>query len=299
MLIDDVPFDRSREYDLVVCCCGFESRASYSMRQGLQGKVRIALDLGGSRGCAFEANRKLFVSQGWELRQSDAIESILLKGGETRRVAVDISAMPRVVLARTVLALAGGASSATEVDFFYAPGEFSGSVAAARMSVTLTAGPLLPDLEGSLRATSIPIGLVVGLGAEPYRAAGLVELLEPARVWHFFAEGGDPRFTALLEEEWRASAGMRAIRGISYPIFSLQETFARLSSLVFSQSRGLRMIIAPSGPKLFSLASLLVALDTESPYRPAVWRVGGAAPMPCVDVPEAGPVSVSRVRFGM
>ncbi len=299
MLIDDVSFDRVRDYDLAISCCGFESRASYAMRQGLRARSSFALDLGGSRGCAFEANRALFLREGWELVEAGSVENILSKAGDLKRIGVDISSMPRVVLAKIILALARGQSGAPAVDFFYASGEFSASVAAARTSVTLTAGPLLPDLEGSLRATSIPIGLVVGLGAEPYRAAGLLELLEPARVWHFFAQGGDPRFADLLEGEWRSSGGPRGVRGISYPIFSLQETFARLSSLVFSQSRGLRMIIAPSGPKLFSLAALLVALDTEPPYRPAVWRVGSATPMPCVDVAEAGPISVARVRFGM
>lgn len=296
MIVEDVAFDRALSYDLAIAACGYERRSSYVARQGLHARSQLAVELTRVAEHSFALNLDEFGNRGWVFASlDDAMVGLRgLDGGAT--VAIDISSMSRQFIAHLVLAVAGTVGIRF-VDFIYAPANFPESVrAAGDESVTLTAGPLLPSLRGSLRAASIPIGLVQGIGVEKYRAAGLVELLEPARVWQFVAQGGDPRFDALLEET-RGSLG-RASRAASvgYPIQSLRGTYGRISSLLFSQARELRMILAPSGPKIFALACILAALDSDERYRPAVWRVGAPRYGLAYDVEEAGPVTVGRVH---
>jgi len=295
MIIEDVAFDRTRVYSTAVVACGYERRSSYLVRQGIQAETRIAIDLGGSHKCSYDTNWSELTSRGWTVLPLDEVLSEITAASGDGPMAVDVSSLPRPVMARLVSTLTR-ADTLPVVDYHYATGEFSSSVEAARESVTLTAGPLTEDFGGSLRAASIPIGLILGIGVERFRANGLMELLEPARVWQFVAQGGDPRFDALLATLQAGLGGSeRGIAAIGYPIYSLRETYSRLSALLFSQSPHLRMILAPSGPKLFSLACLLAASTAEAPLRPAVWRVGSAHPTTRLDVLEAGPVTVGRV----
>lgn len=298
MIISDIPFDRGRIYDLAVVACGYERRSSYLARQGLQGSLQLAVDLGARNLCSRESNELELLELGWTLSPIEEVLFAIAAAGPGSTAAVDISALPRTALARIVTEFAthGGFS---HVDFFYATGEFSSSVQAARESVTLTAAPVAAAFAGSLRAASIPIGLVMGIGVEPYRAAGLTELLEPARVWQFVAQGGDSRFDELLTSV-RAGLGVapQGTTAVGYPIQSLRETHSRISSLIFSQSSKFRMILAPSGPKIFALACLLASLEADPSIRPAVWRVGNASHGTCIDVVEAGAVTVGRVSFG-
>lgn len=295
MILQDAAFDRTAVYDLAIAACGYERRSSYVVRQGLRARSQLALEISRSGVHSFAFNVDEFKTRGWDLASLDeALAQVrtLAKGGT---VAIDISSLSRELIAHLVLAVAD-ASCVELVDFIYAPADFPASIrAAGDASVTLTAGPLLPSLSGSLRASSLPIGLILGIGVEKYRAAGLIELLEPSRVWQYVAQGGDPRFDALLDE-MRGSLGTASrATTIGYPIQSLRGTYARISSLLFSQTREFRMIVAPSGPKIFALACILAALDCESRYRPAVWRVGAPRYGPTYDVEEAGPVTVGRL----
>jgi hypothetical protein len=242
----------------------------------------------------------LYSSEEWKkapvVEAFETVESLVSGGVKT--LAVDISSMPRKTLALFVEMLSSKVGQDLEVDFLYCPGNFDESSKAANVVVPMTAEPVSEFFSGALRPPSVPIGLIVGLGLERHRAAGIVELLEPARTWFFAAAEGDERFIKAAE-----AVNQQLLRVASqgdvfhYDIRSLAQTYAAVESLCFSSGLDYRLIMAPSGPKLFSLACLLVASD-RGYARPAVWRVGSAGFTHSVDVCESGEVSASRVVFG-
>ncbi|MGE2723389.1 hypothetical protein [Mycolicibacterium pulveris] len=212
-------------------------------------------------------------------------------------IGVDISSMPRRAIADIVEWLASQNDVSADVHFLYCPGEFATSALAARRSGPLSAAPISKFFAGSLRSPSIPIGLVLGLGLEPYRALGVIEFLEPARVWLFAGRSGDARFEAAAWDMHHSLIDATDSENLyQYDIRSLSDTYQAVESLSFSVGLSYRLILAPSGPKLFSLACLLVGSSRDD-SRPAVWRVGNSEMMMPMEVEEAGDVAASVVHF--
>lgn len=287
-------------HDILIASCGYERRSSYVCRLGIDAPVKIALDYGGG-GCSYEENLATYTTADWRIaRQDEWGQAFALlddpQSPEGRRALVDISSMPRAVLASLVERLATSVVP-IEVTFVYAPGVFEQSVRAAGRAEVLTAGPISSFFAGELRPTSVPIGLVVGLGLEQHRAVGVMELLEPAHTWIFTTYSGDPRFRDAAERvHRRLLEAFDPTSVFEYEIRSIGDTFAALESLSFSAGLRYRLILAPSGPKVFTLACLLAA-TTRSTGRPAVWRVGGANTSQAFDIEEAGDLVAATVTF--
>lgn len=300
MLVRDLQFDRNEHFDLILGVCGYEPRASYVCRLGVSATTRLAAIYKATTGETFEQNRQAFSGEGWDLVDVANLESeldVALANVQHPRILVDISSMPRHTMARLVRYF-WTSETVGVVQFMYAPARFESSSAAANVVPSLTAGPLSDYFAGALRSPSIPVGLVLGLGLEPHRASGLVELIEPTRLWAFAALSDDDRFT---DELGRMHAALLGNAGgsmlLHYDIRSLAEIYNAIESLVFSASLDYRLLIAPSGPKIFSLASLLAG-TARTPTRPAIWRVGSAAPTSYVStVIEAGDIIAAEVDF--
>lgn len=301
MRVMDSQFDRDEAYALIVSTCGFERRSSYVCRIGPEAREKVAIEFPGSGGASFESNKVEYRRAGWEF---DGIRGATARirraagdrSDEAVRIAVDISSMPRAAIAAIVETLFE-LGSALHATFLYVPGAFESSAEAAGRPESLAAAPVSPFFAGALRPPSIPIGLVLGLGLEPHRALGVIELLEPARTWAFTGRGGDRRFEVALAEINGALSGVvEPSRILEYDVRSVAETYGAVESLVFSAGLDYRLILAPSGPKVFTLACLLVGAARDV-HRPAVWRVGSARPAIAVDVHEAGDVVAASVMF--
>jgi hypothetical protein len=298
----DVIFDKSVVYDFFVATCGYERRSSYLCRLGVFGSTRMAVTYAGTRGAVYEENLRLYSNSKWEITDLDNTIAALrtaISVNANYSIAIDVSSMPRYAIGRFVELFAStGSHTSLQVTFLYCPGDFTGSSLAANIDEPMSADAVSKYFAGTIRPPSIPIGLIVGLGLEPYRAAGIIELLEPARTWLFTPSQGDLRFVekslAMHHDLLRLSDPDDIFE---YSVRSLAKAFSALESLCFSTGLHYRLIMAPSGPKLFSLACMLVASARDA-SRPAVWRVGSSGRFDPVSVDEAGDVSASVVSFG-
>lgn len=286
------------EYDLVIASCGYETRSSFLARSGVTGANLLALTYG-TTGGAFEDNHLIFTRERWDVISDKLglprLREILSSGVE--RVLVDISSMPRGTLASIVESLSS-CPRPLKVTFVYSRANPDQTLGAKRRPETLTAGPLSSYFSGAIRPPSVPLGLVIGLGVEPYRAMGAVELLEPTRSWIFTTDSNDGRYRIAIAEANEAL--LRAFKPdqlFHYDLNSVSETYLALESLCFSASTDYRLILAPSGPKVFTLACLLVAAP-QSTMRPAVWRIGSRSPSRPLDVAETGDVVAAEVEIG-
>lgn len=290
MRVADVEFVRTEAFDLEVFVCGYESRCSYTAKISQGGDSRrIVLDYDSSDSGSYNENRRWFESAGCHLMSENLVlEEVAGASAQGLRIRIDVSSMRRLTLAKLIEAL-GREGLAIKVQFVYAPAAYESSSKAAIPIESLSAGPLTPFFSGTVRTTRFPVGLVAGLGLEEHRIVGITELLEPAHLWAFIAHSDDPRFheaVAVVNGPVISDAQTTQVR---YDMRSVADTYAAVESLVFAASQSYRVVLAPSGPKIFSLACLLVAYP-RSNLRPAVWRVGSQDAGPAIDVAAKGDV---------
>lgn len=300
MIVKDIQFDRAEEFDLAVGVCGYEPRSSHVCRVGVRAGRKIAIVYRSTEGDEFDRNRENYSSNGWTLVEEPAVLQFVretLRGIDNPRILVDISSMARRTMAIFVQELWEN-PRVGDVQFTYSPPRYESSLEAASVVPSLRADPITDYFAGALRSPSIPVGLVLGLGLEPHRASGLIELIEPTRLWAFAALSDDERFIEDLREMHAGlideSSGSMMLY---YDIRSLSGVYNSIESLAFASSLEYRLLIAPSGPKLFTLASLLVGAPRTS-TRPAIWRVGSSTPSASLSsVVEAGDIVAAQVDF--
>lgn len=307
MRIDDIGFDARRNYDLVIATSGYESRSSYLCRLGVSGAKKFAIEPGLPITDISRSNRDVYRNAGWIVadvamvsRASAQSLEDATSSGAALEVLVDISSMPRRTMASLLSIFFRHVDRGLcNITFAYVPGLFAQSSVAAVVSSSLQADPVGAGFAGHLRPSSIPVGLILGLGLEPHRAVGLVELLEPARTWAFVSQSDEPRFLEQALETHESLVGAASDATLlRYDMRSIATTYNSLASLVFSVGIDYRIIIAPSGPKPFALASMLVALSSNE-AKPAIWRVGESGAPQGVDVAETGDVVAARVSLAL
>lgn len=295
MRIQELHFQPDRMYDLALVAGGYESRSQHLVSSGLKASLQYAFDLGFQQHPLVRATSALMSDHGYQTCSITSINDIQPAGAI--RVAIDISALPRNVLAELVGYFGSAPRKGCTVDFFYSVGDFTDSKSLAEREHGISAGPLSSEHAGAIRSPNFPVGLVLGMGLEPSRAAGLVEILEPSTVWALAGSAGADRFKDLVDrarEELVSSN--RSVISIDYDIRYIPPLVGLIQGLLTSGSHRMRMVLAPSGPKVLTLACLLAAHDFRGP-RPAIWRVGSANPTSPIDVRAAGQVVGLRVVF--
>lgn len=296
-----VDFDPKTRYDLAITTIGYEWRSSHLLRRGLWGRTMMPIAFEEMRIFSYEKNHALSLAAArgnvYSCGSHDRVEPYIHEWAASQRerkscrVAVDISSMTRTRLASLVLALhklPTWLSGHVVVDFFYSPGAF---VPPPEDQVgPLEIGPVLPEFSGRLRKSSLPVGVVIGMGYEPHRAIGAFEWLEPNRAWAFTPTSPDERFEAEIA---KANSQLIQVLGPSaifnYEVAAGADTVYQLESFIFALKREFRMVLLPMGPKIFALACLLLGLGDDGD-RPAVWRVGESTYRSPVDVHEQGPI---------
>lgn len=296
--ISDVEYQQDAFFDLAIVTCGYERRSSFTARNGLRASARLAVRHADSAGLSFTENQELLQSSDWAIVDQEACLIVLREaiGGGASKFAIDISSMPRRFLGQLVQILAESSGDA-QVDWLYAPATFDDSASAAGKIQSLIADPVSDFFSGGIRSPHVPVGLILGLGLEPHRSIGLVEFLEPSRVWAMLGQSDEPRFAEKAVDVNRELLALPMTTSLPYPVTSVATTFSALESLVFATQDSYRLVIAPSGPKVFGLASLLVSA-TAGDLRPAVWRVGGQGDAVPMDVAEVGMVVATRCEWG-
>lgn len=307
--VSPTSFTSDIAYDLAVITVGFERRSSYLLRRDVQASRIVAVAFLEVNEHSFASNLELARKSGADIFVSHPYERLDQLNAEwprlrrlaldhSIRIAVDISSMTRIRLASTVLNLQSIADiigSDVTVDFFYSPGLFIPP--SLSLSGPLSIAPVLPEFSGRLRRTSLPLGGVVGLGYEPQRALGAFEWLEPNRAWAFSPKGLDIRFEQEVSEANRQLLDVLGPRSVfEYEVVRGADIVYALDSFVFAFKKQYRLVLLPMGPKIFSLACLLIGMDLDGD-RPAVWRVGGVAYANPVEVVEEGEIVGVRVVF--
>jgi hypothetical protein len=299
-----------RNFDLAIAASGYESRATYGTQQfRFAGRTtKVALAFTDRLILHRRQNDRAFEQRGFKIMPSDgdnddAIKSLLSavitqREGATQsatiRVWLDYTSMTRVWYAGALDFLRRVSAPAIErLELFltYSPSQFAEPHAP-------TPNAHMGPIQGfsHLGLPNRRTALVVGLGYEAQRSLGLVEYLEPNLTYALLADPSvTPEFLRAATRNNRALLKRLPVdQVIRYDIADLQTTVSQLTSLTIGLNKDYRVILAPLGPKPFTLACLLVA--SRFPLMD-VWRVSSGAGGHAYDRPPDGRVFMCKATF--
>lgn len=293
-----------RETDLLIVASGYEERATSvaSLLREAPIRRRLALGFPDRRDLARDVNDACFHEWGFQLAtlhdsHAEALTTEILRAvGEAKdkrcRIVVDYSSMTRDLYAE-VLRILGRIEGTFSVEcyFAYTPSFFSEpKPPTGNLYVAPIAG------FSNLQLPDRPTALIVGLGYEERRALGLVDYVEAAESYAFLADPGiDDRFLDVVEQNNQfLLSRLGDERLFRYPLADLRATAAVLSSVALGLAEDFRVILAPLGPKPFSLLCLLLAFRFR---RFDVWRVSSGAKGNVYERPAYGAPLVLRTLF--
>lgn len=291
-------------YDIFLVGCGYEIRSRYfsSIYKGCT-NLKIALAFSDRKVLSRLENEKYFLKSGFlvDVVDGDDYESVntnLLKNisvinKSSISILIDYSCMTKVMYA-TILNFfryADVGLQNVKLDFVYSmPLYHRCAVADGNMHV----GPL-PGFSG-LQLPSRPTCLILGLGCEKGRSEPLKEYVDPEILFAFYA---DPtRENRYIEDAKKANyeifRDVFSDNIIKYPLFDFNGSLNLLLSVVSGVTESHRVILAPLGPKPFTLCCMIQALlnpDID------VWRISGGKIAKPGDVLPDGSVLAARLEF--
>lgn len=251
-------------FDLVIACCGYESRARHLLDTiDFEGRTKLALGYGDHEILSFEDNRVAFEDAGFVVsRLSDVdlrtyLDSVFdeLDSDAELNVLLDISCFTRSRLADIVTTLYMRGRVYLEV--FYSLAEFSSANKNEPKNQFI--GPVSDRLAGWTGDADRAVALVSGVGYEQLKALGIIECVDPFEYWLLFPVSPISRYDEevrianklLLSETSQSNV-------IRYDVLDASSLLRKLFSLVGTLRAEYRCILMPLGPKVFAFAAMLV-----------------------------------------
>lgn len=267
--------EETSRHDLVLACCGYESRSrSLVDRRTFGDERRIAIGYGEREVLSFAENRAAFEACGFEvIPVADAdfrefIEDLLrsVPQADCPSVLLDISCFTRVRLAHIVEALSK--RRRYTLDVYYSLAEFSPPPEKEPHNEFL--GPVTTFFSGWTGEAERTVGLICGLGYEQLKALGIIEYIDPFETWLFFPESSITEYDGCVEDAnaliLREASTSNIVR---YPVMDGSSLMRQLLALIGAIREEFRCILMPLGPKVFAFGSLLVGAIFRDV---SVWR---------------------------
>jgi len=264
-----------QDYDLVIACCGYESRSrSLIDRARFSAGRRLAIGYAEREVLAFSENKKTFERSGFEFHAVSDVDFAAfmreviasLSGHEIPKVLLDISCFTRSRLAQIVEMIS--AHGGFVLDAYYSLAEFSPPPRSEPHNEFLC--PVSSFFAGWTGEAERAVGLVCGLGYEQLKALGIIEYIDPFETWLFFPESKIELYDHAVED-----ANSLLLREVSpsnvvrYPVMDGAVIMRQLLALVGAVREEYRCILMPLGPKVFAFAAFL----TGAVFRDvSVWR---------------------------
>ena len=294
-------------YDAVLATVGFETRARFVFESlPVESRESYASGFNSRQSHDFAKNRRFFCSKGFEYTElsdsdyvmwvSDALAALDAEGAGPIRLCFDISSTSRLRMAAFIAAAMKLANDVqVSMDFVYSLAKFSRPQ--TETAPITHAGPVQAAFAGWPADPDDPVAAIFGLGYEYERAVGVLEYLDPAEVWAFEPTEHDPRYAREIEKANETFYdGLPSSHLIQYPVTLPFELFVILESFVYGILRlDKRPILIPFGPKIFSLASLIVSC-VHWPRVP-VWRVSAGELGQAANRTANGMIECLRVTF--
>jgi hypothetical protein len=276
-----------KKFDVVIVSSGYEARAinissqinlnSIPLKYAIAFKNAKTEESRCSNDIFFEQNGFTIIEEGES--QSTIVSWIMdeiFESNSSNRnlnILIDYSSMTRVWYARFIEIIRDLDSLTYCINMFfsYSPSDFI--EAPSDPGINTNVGPI----EGfsGLSIPSSPTAIIIGLGYESIRAFGLNEYLD-AEPFVFYSDSSfNSDFSREVEKNNSDLLGkINDDHIFKFPLHNTKYTEAMLSQLCEDLSGYYRVILAPCGPKPFTLLCLLISCRIPNID---VWRISAGA----------------------
>lgn len=293
-------------YDVIIVSSGYEDRCTFLVKD-FQPKGKYKYSFAFNSKDSEESilkNKKFFSRNGYESISADGdneeevlnilkIATNLLNEEKKLKILVDYSSMTRVWYAVILkyFWLHEQSFESVTIDFFYSFAKYLPNKTTEKKNIHVN------PIE-SFTSFSLPnkeTALIIGLGYEKNKAYGLTEYFD-ATTFYFIndASKGENYSKEVLAVNNSLLKSVTKDKLYFYPINDMIYTENLLCSLCESLSQEYKIIIAPCGPKPFTLLSLIAAIKTDLVD---VWRISPGKIGDPVNRKPDGTFSIYRVLF--
>jgi hypothetical protein len=273
--------DTDSVFDIFIASCGYEPRASFLAQQEIKAQKRVVL--------AFEDNKEdedrikneqIFKELGFEFVQMKGkeynpimylFESLINEyPSQELSILIDYSSMTRIWYGAIIYFLTHLKTNdkKTRLYFSYSVAEFVNPQDSE--TETLNFYPI--DLYCQLSLPTKPTALIAGLGYEKKRIYGLREYFDAEALFLFYTDGNS--FTEKVKEKnIEVIKSVKEANIFPYILTDLNHTKMLLQDLCEDLKGRFRIIMAPCGPKPFTLLNFIIASQTPNID---VWRISAS-----------------------
>jgi hypothetical protein len=268
-----------QRYDAVLSSLGYEARSTAIPRALAAPGRGVAVGFPSQQELAYPTNERWYrahgyhVSDRWENRflglVRELFADVATKPG--RRIAVDVSSMERPRVAAVVETIASLPDHVTlDIDLLYAPARYQRPSDLPSGALSLTC--VSPYFSGVIGTQAENPVALIGLGYEPWKAAGALLSLEVDEAIAFAPSGFDRRFYGAMKRANRGLlSGPHAPHVTDYDIADPAGCFAMLDGTInAARAQGSTPLLVPLGPKVFAACACLAAA-VHHPHV-TVWR---------------------------
>jgi hypothetical protein len=259
---------QNQHFDVFIAVSGSESRctflASKLKRSDIQSKIALSIDELHDNSLRIE-NDKKFSEWGFTLKECSALDTSTIDHLLSRYchqttanqldILIDYSSMPKIWYSSMINFFIAYEEKIRHVNlwFTYSPSEYFKSNTTV---FNKTFEPLPPQIKSYK-----PIALIVGLGYEKSRSEELSKQADANVTFAFFADPAyDERFVKeVLDNNQSFLKHINGDQIIRYPIFDLNSINSSLTKLCVNLRTSHQLILAPIGPKPFTLMCFLLS----------------------------------------
>lgn len=294
------------DVDAFICSSGFESRstfiASTYKTQLLKVPLKYCIGFDQNKILNRAKNDRFFKKHGFQefdgngdsnVTVKELLDSILLSVEKDEiNIVVDYSSMTRVWYAEICKYFSEiDLDKVINISFVYSYAKFK--KAPADSSNNIHVGPISGF--SSVSIPNRPTALIIGLGYEKNRAFGLTEYLDAETFIFYTDEGKAKKFSQEVERINKELINkVDEERIFRYPVDNLAYAEFELLTLCKDIRDKYRIILAPCGPKPFTLICLIVSLKLEDID---VWRISPGSEAPPQDRDAEGYISIYKINF--
>ncbi len=297
-------------HSLWISCHGYESRSTHHLEVlpvGKGGRISCGFDFPSEDhdsdvGRRISTARQQLREAGFETPVTDDAGFEELVGGRLAsalgvngyHVVADISSMSRARIASLLLACSNVASNGVcTLDIVYFPSSYQ--THKHDYEPLESFGPCHGQIAGWPDDPRLPLALLVGLGTEPRRADGVLEMVEPAILAVFVPLGDEDNYVTEIRRENRRVLEVGG-EPVMYSLRDPRGCYLTLLNAATRLAERSRLVIVPLGPKIFCAASIAAALAIGPEV--GVWKASAGRRVQPIDVHAHGAPILMRVVFG-
>lgn len=296
---------RALPFDLIIAASGYETRSSYVLTKlNPEGKKKVSFGFDNNETLPQRLrNDSLYKLNGYSLiiANGDSDEMINKELSEVNldkknniNILIDYSSMTRIWYS-TILDYFNDLApkNAVEVNLFFT---YTQSNFVPPPSVVIPnkhVGPIQHNV--TLSTNQKPTALIIGLGYEGIRAYGLTEFLDSETFIFQTDSSNDNKYSFEVEKNnIELLSDISSDHIFKYPISDLNYTHFVLNSLCKKLLHNYKIVIAPCGPKPFTLLSLINAMLLDDT---TVWRISPGKHAIPTDKLSNGEILLTKVKF--